>query len=172
MDQDKHGTDVRRLALHFQGAGDRASCGNGHMGRAIMPQSTNGSTRMISPGIAERQAKALLFGRSVGHLHHRKSLPLMASNDQASTNRVSLQPALRAAMSEARDIEILFALWEQNVETVRAINRSLDQHHLQKSGMAPQLVAHLKQCAVALAKRHQIPPKPRSNISAEHNDKD
>jgi DNA recombination protein Rad52 len=46
--------------------------------------------------------------------------------------------ALRAALSEARDIEILFALWEQNVETVRAINRSLDQHHLQKSGMAPQ----------------------------------
>jgi len=36
---------------------------------------------------------------------------------------------------------------------VRAINRSLDQHHLQKSGIAPQLVAHLKQCAVALAKR-------------------
>ena len=56
-------------------------------------------------------------------------------------------------MSEARDIEILFALWEQNVETIRAINRNIGQHHLQKSGMAPQLVAHLKQCAVALAKR-------------------
>ena len=61
--------------------------------------------------------------------------------------------ALRAAMSAARDIEILFALWEHNVETVRAINRSLDQHHLQKSGLAAQLVAHLKQCAIALAKR-------------------
>jgi hypothetical protein len=56
-------------------------------------------------------------------------------------------------MSEARDIERLFALWEQNVDTVRAINRSLGQHHLQKTGLAPQLVAHLKQCAVALAKR-------------------
>jgi hypothetical protein len=55
-------------------------------------------------------------------------------------------------MSEARDIEILFALWEQNVETVRTISRTTDQHHLQKSGLAPQLVAHLKQCAVALAK--------------------
>jgi hypothetical protein len=60
--------------------------------------------------------------------------------------------ALRTAMSEARDIEMLFALWEQNVETVRAINRSLGQQHLQKSGIAPQLVAYLKQCAVALAK--------------------
>src|SRR5262249_50051316 len=60
--------------------------------------------------------------------------------------------ALRTAMSEARDIELLFALWEQNVETVRAINRSLGQQHLQKSGLAPQLVAHLKHCAVALAR--------------------
>jgi hypothetical protein len=60
--------------------------------------------------------------------------------------------ALRTAMSEARDIEVLFALWEQNVEAVRAINRSLGQQHLHKSGIAPQLVAHLKQCAVALAK--------------------
>src|SRR5262249_54862564 len=32
------------------------------------------------------------------------------------------------------------------------INRSLGQQHLDKSGIAPQLVAHLKQCAVALAK--------------------
>ena len=48
--------------------------------------------------------------------------------------------ALRTAMSEARDIEILFALWQQNVETVRAINRSLKQDHLPKSGIASQLV--------------------------------
>src|SRR6185369_3293741 len=61
--------------------------------------------------------------------------------------------ALRTAMSEARDVELLFALWEQNVEAVRTINRSLGQQHLHKSGIAPQLVAFLKQCAVALAKR-------------------
>jgi Rad52/22 family double-strand break repair protein len=74
--------------------------------------------------------------------------------DRSSFNKPSeFAAALRVAMSEARDIEILFALWEHNVETVRAMNRSLDQHHLQKSGIAPQLVAHLKQCAVALAKR-------------------
>ena len=62
--------------------------------------------------------------------------------------------ALRQAMSEARDIELLFAIWEQNVETVRALNRSLKQNSLPRSGIAPQLVAHLKHCAVALTKPH------------------
>ena len=55
-------------------------------------------------------------------------------------------------MSEARDIELLFAIWEQNVDTVRALNRSLKQDALPKSGIAPQLVNHLKQCAIALVK--------------------
>ena len=64
--------------------------------------------------------------------------------------------ALRKAMSEAHDIELLFAIWEQNVETVRALNRSLKQDALPKSGIAPQLVSHLKQCAIALVK----PEKP------------
>ena len=31
--------------------------------------------------------------------------------------------ALRKAMTEARDIELLFAIWEQNVETVRALEQ-------------------------------------------------
>jgi len=76
-----------------------------------------------------------------------------SGNERSSFNKPSeFAAALRAAMSAVRDIEILFALWEHNVETVRAINRSLGQHHLEKTGLAPQLVAHLKQCAVALAK--------------------
>ena len=60
--------------------------------------------------------------------------------------------ALRKAMTEAIDIELLFAIWEQNVETVRALNRSLKQDALPKSGIAPQLVSHLKHCAIALVK--------------------
>ena len=55
-------------------------------------------------------------------------------------------------MSEAEDIELLFAIWEQNVETVRAVNRAMRQDQLPKSGIAPQLVAHLKRCAIALVK--------------------
>jgi Rad52/22 family double-strand break repair protein len=60
--------------------------------------------------------------------------------------------ALRKAMSEAGDIETLFAIWEQNVDTVRALHRHLKQTHLPQSGMAPQLVAHLKRCAIALVR--------------------
>ena len=73
--------------------------------------------------------------------------------ERSSFNKPSeFAAALRTAMSEARDIELLFALWEQNVETVRAINRSLDQQHHRRPGVASQLVAHLKHCAVALAR--------------------
>ena len=68
--------------------------------------------------------------------------------------------ALRKAMSEAHDIELLFAIWEQNVETVRALNRSLKQEALPKSGIAPQLVSYLKQCAIAIGK-----PQNRANSS-------
>ena len=72
--------------------------------------------------------------------------------------------ALREAMSEARDIELLFAVWEQNVETVRALNRSLKQEALPKSGIALQLVSHLKRCAIALVK-----PESRADDSARRN---
>jgi hypothetical protein len=68
--------------------------------------------------------------------------------------------ALRKAMSETNDIELLFAIWEQNVDTVRALNRSLKQEQLPKSGIAPQLVTHLKRCAIALVK-----PESRANGS-------
>jgi len=60
--------------------------------------------------------------------------------------------ALRQAMTEANDIELLFAIWEHNVDTVRALNRSLKQEQLPKSGIAPPLVNHLKQCAIGLVK--------------------
>jgi len=60
--------------------------------------------------------------------------------------------ALRKAMSAAHDIELLFAIWEQNVDSVRALNRSLRQDHLPNSGIATQLVGHLKQCAIALVR--------------------
>ena len=79
---------------------------------------------------------------------------------------------LREALDAAQDIEGLFAVWEQNVDTVRAMNRSLKQNHLRKSGAASQLVAHLKRCAVALANpsNHRAQPRQtrvrRTNIGA------
>jgi Rad52/22 family double-strand break repair protein len=56
--------------------------------------------------------------------------------------------ALRLAMSEVRDIERLYDIWEQNIETLRAIHRSSKE----PSGVVPKLVAHLRACAVALVK--------------------
>jgi hypothetical protein len=35
--------------------------------------------------------------------------------------------ALRKAMTESQDIEVLFAVWEQNVEIVRTLSRILKQ---------------------------------------------
>jgi hypothetical protein len=76
-----------------------------------------------------------------------------AGEQEASFDQPSeFAGALRKAMSEASNIEILFAVWEQNVDTVRALNKHLKQDHLPKSGVAPQLVAHLKRCAIALVK--------------------
>jgi DNA recombination protein Rad52 len=72
--------------------------------------------------------------------------------------------ALRKIMAEAQDIELLFAIWERNVETVRALNRSLKQESLPRSGIAPQLVAHLKQCAISLVRL----AKDRTDESADH----
>ncbi len=74
------------------------------------------------------------------------------ADEQSFDKPSEFAAALRNAMSDAKDIELLFAIWEQNVETVRALNRSLRQDSLPRSGIAPQLVAHLKHCAVALTK--------------------
>ena len=71
--------------------------------------------------------------------------------------------ALQNAMTEAQEMEILFAIWEQNVETVRALNRCLRQDQSPKSGIAPQLVNYLKQCTIALVK-----PQNRGNGSDHH----
>ena len=59
---------------------------------------------------------------------------------------------LRKAMDSAKDIEALFAVWEQNVETVRAINQHLRERAPVSGALAQDLVAHLKACAVGLAK--------------------
>jgi Rad52/22 family double-strand break repair protein len=59
--------------------------------------------------------------------------------------------ALHKAMSEAQDITLLYAIWEQNVETVRAINRRLKQEASPRADIVPKLLAHLKACAIELA---------------------
>ena len=56
--------------------------------------------------------------------------------------------ALRRAMGEAEDIELLYQVWEQNLANVRALHR----YTKGRPAIVPQLVAHLRACAVALAK--------------------
>jgi Rad52/22 family double-strand break repair protein len=58
--------------------------------------------------------------------------------------------SLRLAMTNAGDIERLYEVWEQNIETLRAIHRSSKA----QSSVVPELVAHLRACAVALVKGH------------------
>jgi hypothetical protein len=69
--------------------------------------------------------------------------------------------ALRRAMSEAKDIELLYDLWEQNIDTLRALQRNSKE----RPGIVPNLVAYLRSCAVALVKRANTPP-PQSVRSA------
>ena len=55
-------------------------------------------------------------------------------------------------MNQASNIELLFAIWEQNVDTVRILNKCLKQDGNAEAGVAQNLVAHLKHCAITLVK--------------------
>ena len=60
--------------------------------------------------------------------------------------------ALSKALTEATEgIEQLFAIWERNVDTVRAINKQTNRS-TPRGVIAQNLVAHLKSRAIALAK--------------------
>jgi hypothetical protein len=61
--------------------------------------------------------------------------------------------ALRRAMTEAKDIELLYAVWEQNIETLRTLQRSSKE----EPGIVPKLVAHLRFCAIGLVKQACTP---------------
>ena len=56
--------------------------------------------------------------------------------------------ALRRAMSEADDIELLYDVWEQNIETLRLLHRSSHE----RPGIVPPMVSHLRACAIDLVR--------------------
>ena len=64
--------------------------------------------------------------------------------------------ALSKALTEATDIEQLFAIWERNVDTVRAINKHSNRS-TPRGVIARNLVAQLKSRAIALAKQNAEP---------------
>src|SRR5262249_20210345 len=57
--------------------------------------------------------------------------------------------ALHRAMIEARDIELLYDLWEKNIETLRSLHR----YWKEEPGLVAKLVAHLRSCAIGLVKQ-------------------
>ena len=69
----------------------------------------------------------------------------VSSHDTAK----SFVEALKQAMSEAHDIELLYDVWEQNIETLRVLHRSTNE----RPGIVPTMVSHLRACAVDLVKR-------------------
>ena len=84
---------------------------------------------------------------------HATRQPSCMRSEEASFNKPSeFAAALRNVMTKAQEMETLFAIWEQNVDTVRSLNKSLKQGSASKAGIAKSLVAHLKTCAIALAK--------------------
>jgi len=77
--------------------------------------------------------------------------------------------ALSKALTEAADIEVLFAIWERNVDTVRAINKQTNCS-TPRGAIGQNLVAHLKRRAIALAKQN-VEPAPSTSPSIEPNGK-
>jgi hypothetical protein len=68
-------------------------------------------------------------------------------------------------MTEAKDIELLYGVWEQNIETLRALHR----YSREEAGIVPKLVAHLRSCAVGLVKAAGTPQAlEETNVATTH----
>jgi hypothetical protein len=82
------------------------------------------------------------------------SLPNGAS--QSFTKTDEFIAALNKSLAEAADIEQLFAIWERNVDAVRAINRQRNSS-ASRTVSAQNLVAQLKNRAIALGNQNEEP---------------
>jgi hypothetical protein len=106
-----------------------------------------------------------LYDRELSGVRNRKALdlqtgtehngPWMLRTSKAASGRSfekaeHFSEALKAALAEAADIEQLFAVWEQNVDAVRALNKQLRRRNGPE--LAQALVAHFKHCATSLVK--------------------
>jgi DNA recombination protein Rad52 len=72
--------------------------------------------------------------------------------------------ALREALNNARNVELLFDTWKQNLETVRLINNSATQNSIGKACIADELLAHFKSCAARLGRPDKVGEKNASKI--------
>jgi hypothetical protein len=171
----------------------REGCGSGE-GKASSPGEAHELALKSAETDATKRALATfgnpfglaLYDRELAGVRNRKALGLANSTSEdpitwtLRTDKGVEGPsfdkpedfaqALKTAMSEVTDIERLFALWEHNIDTVRALNRHLNRQS-KRSDLAQSLVAHLKQCAVALAKDPgETEPSPASQSSHRKRD--
>jgi Rad52/22 family double-strand break repair protein len=102
-----------------------------------------------------------LYDRELNGVRNRKALaPEMPSSwtlltasggpQRTCDNPKVFLAELRKAMSQAPTIDVLFEVWERNLDSVRQISRHL-RVSSRKDTSAQDLVTHLRSCAVALA---------------------
>ena len=96
-------------------------------------------------GVRKSRAPLSLADKSQGPWVLRSATGAAVSSHESQNDFVD---ALRLAMKAAQGIELLYDVWEQNIETLRVLHRSTTE----KPGVVPKLVAHLRACAVALVK--------------------
>jgi hypothetical protein len=175
----------------------REGCGSGEA-KALSPGEAHEIALKAAETDATKRALATfgnpfglaLYDRDLAGVRNRKALDLSAPMEHHGpwvlrTSKGDSGPsfdkadefaeALRLSMSKATDIELLFAIWEQNVHTVRAINKCFHQQGA-KAGLAQSLVAHLKHCATSLAKpstevRHLANQTRTSSVNAKRHPK-
>jgi recombination DNA repair RAD52 pathway protein len=151
---------------------NREGCGSGEA-RALTPGQAHELALKAAETDATKRALATfgnpfglaLYDRELAGVTNRKTLipksddyqgpwllTLPSGAGQSFSRSEEFIAALRKALSDTNDIEQLFAIWERNIDAVRAINK----HANRSSGRAvtaQNLVAHLKGRAIALAKQ-------------------
>ena len=115
-----------------------------------------------------------LYDRELAGVKNRKALNVCTPEDyrgpwllslpsgagQSFTKADEFVAALSKTLTESTDIEQLFAIWERNVDTVRAINKQTSRA-TPRGVIAQNLVAHMKSRAIALAKQN-VDPTPET----------
>jgi len=147
----------------------REGCGSGE-GKGLTPGEAHELALKAAETDATKRALATfgnpfglaLYDRELAGVRNRKALDLSAGKEHPGPwvlrtskgesgpsfeKAVDFARGLKTALTHAADIEQLFAVWEQNVDAVRALNRCVKE-----DDGAQTLVAHFKQCAAALAK--------------------
>jgi hypothetical protein len=148
----------------------REGCGSGQA-KAFTPGEAHELALKAAETDATKRALATfgnpfglaLYDRELAGVKNRKALareseehkgPWLLSLPNGAEQSFQKSPefivALRKALSEASDIERLFAIWERNVEKLRTID---SVQSTQRAEVVQTLVTHLKSRAIALAKQ-------------------